>query len=368
MKKERKFVVSVEKCSSYNPEKVRKALLRTLKNLSFSFKPGMRVLIKPNILAPHKPEDAVTTHPVVLEELCKILFENGVTEIYIGESSSYRTDLAFKVSGIEKLKKYGKIINFESQPKRFISIDNKLKIPLPRILFEVDLIINVSKLKTHELTQVTLCIKNLYGCVPGRMKENFHKVFQSEKKMSKLFFNLYKKISPGLNIIDGIVGLEGRGPGASGKPIKSKIIIASRDAAAADIIASEIMGFNPYSIYTNKFSEIKKEDIIPTGNAKDIRLNFEKPFSYISPFFREIYWMLPKSKIMFDYDKCTKCGLCGKKCPVGAITYHPFPRCNHRKCIKCLCCIEVCPNKAVYLEDPLIKKFIKWVLRKIRKV
>ena len=32
-------------------------------------------------------------------------------------------------------------------------------------------LLNFAKLKTHALAQTTLCVKNLYGCVPGKLKE-----------------------------------------------------------------------------------------------------------------------------------------------------------------------------------------------------
>jgi len=361
--------VSVVKCASYKHAEVRKALEESLKNIDFSFKKNIKVLIKPNILSPAEPEAAITTHPIIIEELCKILKKYNA-EIYIGESSSYETRKGFEVSGIGKLKKYGKIINFESEDKEFFNIANK-KIPLPKILFDVDLIINVPKLKTHSLTLVTLCVKNLYGCIPGKLKGTYHRAFPSPKKFSKFLFELHEKIKPKLNIIDGIAGMEGNGPGATGKPIRSNLIIVSKNASAADIVASEIIGFAPDEIYTNKFSNIKRKDIEVVGDSKNIKLNFEKPSLVIAPIAAPIFHLInslfPKPKIKFNHKNCTKCHLCEKKCPVKAIALSPWPECNHKKCIKCLCCIEVCPSSAVSLEEHWTKEFVKKIYRKLIK-
>jgi len=358
--------VSVVKCSSYKNTEVRKDLEESLKNINFSFKKGMKILIKPNILSPVEPEAAITTHPVIIEELCKILKKHNA-KIFIGESSSYSTNLGFEVSGIGKLKKYGKIINFEAEDKEFFNTLNK-KIPLPKILFDVDLIINVPKLKTHSLTLVTLCVKNLYGCIPGKLKENYHKIFPSAKKFSRLLFELHEKIKPQLNIIDGVEGLEGNGPAAAGEKIKSNLIIASKNAIAADIIASEIIGFKPFSIFTNKFSNIKRKDIEVTGDAKDLKLNFKKPLTAVpiaAPIFYFITGLFPKARIKFNHKNCTKCKLCEKKCPVKAIALFPWPECNYKKCIRCLCCIEVCQQGAVSLEEHWTKKFIKKIYKSV---
>ncbi len=366
-KRQKKEIVSIVKCNSYNNSEVKKALLASFKNINFNFKKGLKVLIKPNILAPEPPEKAINTHPAIIEEICKILKEKKA-KIYIGDSSGSNTELAFKKSGISKLKKYGKIINFETEKKKFFYFNKKFnRVYFPKILFQVDLIINVAKLKTHGLTRATLCIKNLYGCIPGKLKENYHRLAPSPKEFSKLLLLIYNKIKPELNIIDGVIGLEGEGPASGGKPIKSKLLLMSRNALAADIIASEIMGFKAREIPTNRLGKMKKKNIEVMGNGKNIKLNFIKPTSFDISFLLWINKLLPKPKIKFNHNKCTKCGLCKKKCPVKAIEMKPFPEADMKKCIRCLCCVEVCPYDAPYVEYhpavQIMKKIFKFLKR-----
>ncbi|MEK6893673.1 MAG: DUF362 domain-containing protein [Nanoarchaeota archaeon] len=360
--------VSVVKCSSYENAKVRKALEVSLKNIQFSFKKGMKVLIKPNLLSASKVSQAVTTHPMIVLELCKILKKKGA-EIYIGESSAFDTDRAFKVCGYSKLERYAQIVNFESLPKKFFNFGKSMRrIPLPQIAFDVDLVINVAKMKTHGLTQTTLCVKNLYGCIPGNLKESLHKILPSPKEFSKLLLKIEETIKPGLNIIDGVVGLEGEGPGASGELIKSKIIIVSKSAIAGDFIASEIMGFKPRKIYTNRLAKIQRKEIEVLGNGKNIHLNFKKPKSHDIQFALQFLGFLPKPKITFDYSKCKQCRICESKCPAEAIKLNPWPECNHNKCIRCLCCIEVCPHSAIYLKAHWFRQILMNIYRKFKKV
>lgn len=371
MKKE-VYKVSVEKCSDYNNEKVAKVLNKSLKNIGFEFKKGMKILIKPNILSPTIPEKAVTTHPVIIEELCKILKKKNC-KIFIGESSAYSTELGFKKSGISKMKKYAEIINFETQEKKFFNFGKGelSKVPLPKLIFEVDLVINIAKMKTHSLTGATLCVKNLYGCIPGRLKENYHRVLPSPKKFSKLLNKIERQIKPQLNILDGVIGLEGLGPGSSGKPIKSKLILASKSAPALDFVATEIMGFRKSGVLTNKFYNLKKSDIEEIGNGKNLRYSFKKANSSMTPLFMWLYFFFPKPKIKFNKDKCKKCHLCEKKCPVDAITLKTddgYPVCDYSKCIRCLCCVEVCPHDAIYLEEASLTRFAKWIVNLFRKV
>jgi uncharacterized protein (DUF362 family)/NAD-dependent dihydropyrimidine dehydrogenase PreA subunit len=359
--------VSIVKCNSYESKDLKKALEKSLKNINFVFKKNMKILIKPNILSPHPPEKAITTNPAVIEELCKIL-KKYHADIYIGESSSYETKKGFEVSGIGKLKKYAKIINFETQDKKLFKFRGVKEVPLPKIIFEMDLVINVAKLKTHAFTGVTLCVKNLYGCIPGMAKSSYHKLMPSLGSFSKFLIELHGKIKPELNILDGILGLEGMGPGLSGKPIKSNLLICGANAPATDIIASRIMGFEPNSIYTNRFSGIQGDKIEVIGEIPS--LNFKKPPLSLfirSPFLCHLEKLFPKSRIIFDHDKCKQCHLCEKKCPVQAIKLNPFPECNNKRCIRCVCCIEVCPQKAITLKEHRTKTYARKIFRKFFK-
>ena len=58
-----------------------------------------------------------------------------------------------------------------------------------------------------------------------------------------------------------------------------------------------------------------------------------------------------------EKEKCIGCGMCSKKCPVGAISVtdytapgkkKPAYAIDHSKCIKCGACIETCKFKAIY--------------------
>jgi uncharacterized protein (DUF362 family)/NAD-dependent dihydropyrimidine dehydrogenase PreA subunit len=358
-----RYRVSVIRCDAYDPARVSKALAETFAHLDVSFKPGMRILIKPNLMSPVKPERAITTHPVVLEELCKILDAAGA-ELLIGESSFYNTDRAFVVCDIESLTRYARLINFETQPRRLVSFGGKIgSVPLPEILFQVDGIINVAKMKTHGLTGVTLCVKNLYGCIPGALKQGYHKTLPDPRSLSRFLIRLQSEIRPQLNIIDGIVGLEGEGPGAAGQPTSSGLVVAGVSACATDIIASEIMGFKSDEIYTNRYSGIRRTEIETIGNGREVRLAFKKPLSANFSYLIYFAGLLPRSRITFDPARCVRCGLCGEKCPLGAISFHPGPECDHQSCISCYCCMEVCPQSAISLREHWIRSHLKKIAK-----
>ncbi len=361
------YKVSILKCNSYNPNEIQKTLIESLKNINFDFSKykNKKILIKPNLLCSVKPEKAITTHPIIIEELCKIL-KQYTSKIYIGDSSGDNTTKTLEVSGINKLSKHATILNFDKLQTKTFFIKNK-NIPIPKIIFDFDLIINIAKIKTHSFTGITLCAKNLYGCISGKTKSYIHKLLPKNKDLSEIIIKITNLIKPQLNIIDAVEGIEGNGPGTAGTKIKSNLIIVSKNPFAADIITSEIMGFNSNEILTNKFSKIKKQDIKTIGDAKNTRLNFKKPLTYPFPLLVLLNKIFPKPKIDFNKELCQKCNICKEKCPVNAITLQPYPICNYKKCITCMCCMEVCPYNTIYLKDYWFKTLLKNIKNKILK-
>ncbi len=345
--------VSIVKCSSYKQEQVDKAIEKSLSLIDFKFKKNSKVLIKPNVVGNFpKNQIAITTHPAVIEAVCKILKKNNC-KIFIGDSSFTNPETAFKLSGIKKIAdKYGKLIIFE-QDKLIKIKDEKAKIlkqfETAQIIKNVDLIINIPKLKTHMLTKFTGAIKNLYGCIPGGMKQKLHAEAIGEKKFSQLLIDIYQNIKPELNIMDGIIGMEGNGP-TSGNPKKAGIILASKNAIALDIVSAKIIGLK--RIYAIK--EAKKRKLLPKFEiiGKMPLIKFKKTQSHEKTNIMSLLKNLSRYKpIVVDEKKCIKCRMCAKHCPTQAITLNPFPTFDRKKCIRCFCCIEICPKNALSLKN-----------------
>ena len=107
---------------------------------------------------------------------------------------------------------------------------------------------------------VSLSIPNLVGFVKpeqrvlmfGASAQEMKRInfFQSEKYFqlvqfaNRNFVALLKQIPPSLVLIDGLYGMEGKGP-IKGSPVFHGFAIASEDAVAADALATHVMGFNP---------------------------------------------------------------------------------------------------------------------------
>jgi uncharacterized protein (DUF362 family) len=114
---------------------------------------------------------------------------------------------------------------------------------VPRPIRDADVVVSMPKLKTHHWVGVTLSLKNCFGCMPGRVygwpKDVFH-----VNGIPESILDIYAAVRPSLTIVDGIVGMEGDGP-IMGDPVKSGVVVISRDGVAADVTAARLMGMEP---------------------------------------------------------------------------------------------------------------------------
>jgi uncharacterized protein (DUF362 family)/NAD-dependent dihydropyrimidine dehydrogenase PreA subunit len=354
--------VSIVECNSYDESQVRGAIEKSLENINFEIKDNQKVMIKPNVLGQHKPEDHVTTHPAIVDAVVKI-FKKKNCKVIIGESSGFYkeggTKKALEMSGMKKVAEDNDIelVNLETKPILKIEDKDAIVYKNPHItslIKEVDLIVNLPKLKTHTLMKYTGAVKNLFGCIPGGKKQQLHAFAQRPDKFGQLLVDIYQNIKPELNIMDAVIGLEGNGPGSAGLPKKTGLIISSKNAPALDIVASDIIGYNPMDIYTNMYCTkrklVNKEEIEIIGKKPTI--NYKKPINVSNVPSWLTNWFMSQA-VMNPYaikKKCIKCGICKGICPVDAIKMDPYPKIDKNKCIHCYCCHETCPKAAMDLK------------------
>jgi uncharacterized protein (DUF362 family)/NAD-dependent dihydropyrimidine dehydrogenase PreA subunit len=359
--------VVVLKCNNYYTsvyDIVAKAL-DTIKAKEI-IKKGMKVLIKPNLLLAAEPDRAITTHPLVIDAICKYLKDLNV-KVFIGESSgaaSNGTKQAFKKCGMQEVaEKYGiELISFDEDEHVVKKNDTNFvmkNIPISKNLDEMDVIINACKLKTHMLTGYTGAVKNMFGVLPGRTKINAH-ANKNLKKFCNLLLDIYSTVKPQICIMDGIIGMEGNGPN-NGIIRETGLIIASTNAIALDVIAADIIGYKFKDLEFLKQAE--KRNLVPADinvlGEKNVQVLYKKPLSHRFGVIVNLFNFFIKGlQAGFEADKkkCVKCGTCVKACPQGAITMKEYPEWDKKKCIMCYCCHEQCPYDAIRLRKPFFAK------------
>lgn len=121
-------------------------------------------------------------------------------------------------------------------------------------------------MKTHDVTLLTGAVKNMFGIIVGKVKHEIHKRALVKELFGEILIDIFNIRKPALAIMDGVVAMEGNGPG-NGIPRRVGVILASNDCFALDIIASKIIGVNPLEVMTNK-AAIKKGLLKGTENIE----------------------------------------------------------------------------------------------------
>lgn len=365
--------VAVVRCKEYKLRKVESAIRKSLNLINFKIPKNKKILLKPNVLGHFGGfrSKAITTDPVIIKAL-GIIFKNN--KLFLGDSSGQPdTDKALRETHIKEIAEKSKIkvINFDRAQKLQVNFKGKFlkKQYIPAIIKRVDLIINLPKLKTHTFTLYTGAIKNLFGIIPGGRKSQLHRITKTEENFSKTLIDIMQFVKPELTIMDGIVGMDGNGP-SMGNPHYTGIVLTSENPVAVDVVAADMVGLGSDDITAIKIAKKRGlvEKIQILGN-KNLNFKYKKPSSSI------IFKVMPnfiknkllETKFEVNENRCKKCGVCAKVCPVNAISYHPYPVWNLKKCIKCHCCFESCPYNAIRIKTNFIYKIFVYLSKKIRK-
>ena len=340
------------------------------------FKPGETVLIKPNMVEAVSAERAVTTHPAVLQALIKILKEYNV-KIIVGDSPGYQSTYLVAAScGIKAVcdTEQVELVEFVGA-REFVNEQAKLvkRFYLADILGRADKIISLAKMKTHSLTGVSGAVKNMFGCVVGPSKAQFHLRMPRQNDFAQMLIDLQQTIKPCLQIVDGIVGMEGAGP-RNGTPIKSSVIIVGKSAFAVDKIMADLMGMDGLKLPVSKLAleqDLLRHDQELDPGERILIKKFERANNYTSLTDRVPKLLVSIAQRQLTLrpvikSNCLVCQRCLKQCPPQAITLQKEKLViDYDKCIRCYCCQEFCPVNAIELQAGIALKIIK-ILRKLK--
>lgn len=365
--------------SSYEYESLRNDVGEILEALGHTdISSGTRVLIKPNILGPAHPDIAMTTHPNVVRAVAQYALDKGAV-VQVSDSRAMGVfSRSIKDCGYEE--------SLAGMPVKLVELTRSTtvmtkgpfgNIELSADALEADVIINLPKLKTHTQMALTLAVKNLFGCVVGARKPEWHfRVGENKELFAKLLVSIYDVLRPSINLMDGILAMEGQGPGTRGVPRPLGLIIASTDALSLDKAICGMFGLKHYALMTSNAARelcLEGEDAKVTieGEIPDI-IDFDIPETtdlLFGPRFTRGFLRrhIASRPVNLKYE-CIYCSECVKICPAKAIT-NPGKKLifDYNKCIRCYCCIEVCPHAAMVKHDTIIKKILGMVFERRRR-
>jgi uncharacterized protein (DUF362 family)/NAD-dependent dihydropyrimidine dehydrogenase PreA subunit len=368
--------VAIVRCSIYDYPQVLagvKAALEPLGGMGAFVTRGDRVLLKPNLLSGKHPDKCVTTHPSLVKAVAQLVQEAGGIPA-IGDSPA--------VGGLRRVAAQAGIaevadgvgcplVEFKEVAEIATGDDYTFRrIELAKAVLESDVVINLPKVKTHSQTLLTLGVKNIFGCIPGMRKAQWHlKAGTDHSYFAGMLTELCQIVNPALTIADGIIGMEGEGPN-NGNPRPLGLILAGGNPFAIDTTICRIVGVPVEELLTIQaarqrgFEETDPQQIEILGQqVEDVAV---APFRLPARF--DVQWNLPSfikrplkniftPKPIINRDLCKVCGACAEVCPPQAISLSDKTvEIDYHQCIRCYCCQEVCPEGAVRLQEGWVRR------------
>ncbi len=334
---------------------------------------GKRVVIKPNLLLGYAPERCTTTHPALVEAAALLAREWGASDVLLAESPGgpYRKEVLFSIyrsCGMTEAAARGVYRLNDDLSARDVHYPEGTTSKMFHLLTPIcqaDLILNLCKLKTHSLAQMTCGVKNLFGTIPGIEKFEMHTRFRELPDFFSMLTDLCQAVMslcPVITVVDAIDAMEGNGPSGGTKRTLS-LIASSTDPFALDLACSAIIGMEgrvpmvslaqkrglcPASASALEYpflspSEVAVHDFKPAET--DMKSKFDLAPKFLQP------------RPIIDVKKCVGCGKCIASCPGKAMEKRgktAYIRKN--ECIKCYCCQELC-------EFDGVKIYKHWILK-----
>ena len=257
-----KSKVHLQKIENYSLDKIESFVrdaLSIIDEKGALFSSGQKVLLKPNLLRGFSPEYCVTTNPIVVESVCRLLKDYSVGQITISDSPALGSlEAVASKAGYDPLKKkYGVKIVPLTDPIPFESEEGIPHLKIAGCLQEFDRIINLPKVKSHCQMTMTLATKNLFGLVIGKRKPILHCLVKNDKvKFGKMLIDIARHVNPCLTLADGIEAMQGQGP-IHGTPYPLGVLLASTDMTAIDRVAAEIIKFPINKVYALEAARLK---------------------------------------------------------------------------------------------------------------
>lgn len=221
---------------------------------------GKIVAVKPNDTWASEDDKTAVTQPDTLRGVLQYIKQFSPKELIVtGGSGAGETDEIFQIAGLMDVVKEEDVAFFDHNRPPFEKVElsyepvkdfdgpQKSVMVNPHVM-TYETLVDVSQLKMHETATVTLGMKNIamsfpaadyYGHPRGSHK-NKHHFFED---MHSFIVAMVKRFPIDLSIIVGHPAMVATGP-IGGQIAETGLVIASRDAIAADTVGARLLGFN----------------------------------------------------------------------------------------------------------------------------
>ena len=362
--------VAIVRCADYGEETCERALREVL--VPFGgldwVRPGMRVVIKANLVSAMKPEKAATTHPALLAALTQMLRERGAN-VVIGDSpggtfAAPHLNAVYRVCGLSEAEAAGAELNrdFSQKEADLPEAHTAKHITYTGYLDGADAIISFCKLKSHGMLSLSAATKNLFGAIPGIIKPEYHYRYPDPMDFADMLIDLNEFFRPKLYLVDAVQTMEGNGPTA-GTPKYMGALLAGTNPHKIDLLCAKLIGLEAKNVPTLRAAQERgltpasAEELEVSGDAEEfvckdfvtVQKGTGTDFGaqkgkLLGAAAKTVLRARPKLK----RSRCVGCGVCRNTCPAHAIVIEKGKaKIDRRACIRCFCCQEFCPKGAM---------------------
>lgn len=363
---------------SYVPGAVDRALeevLAPLGGIEAHVPTGSGVVLKPNFLRPTPVRNAVCTHPEVIRAMARLIASRGAPPVVVTDSPAFGTARGCaKRLGLADNAQLT-VVDADDGSDSARHRDEFHRLTLSRRIARADVLINLPKLKTHGQMVLTAAVKNTFGAVVGMEKAQWHlRAGRDPRAFARLLLQIHDLVSPALSVLDGVVGMEGNGPGA-GDPRPLGLLAASTDAHALDAVLCRVLDIPAAAVFTQ--AAAAEAGLLPDRDAIEVfgpepedlrprprwKLARPVPTGVVAgmPRVTALLDRLMSVRPHVDMKRCTACETCVDACAAEAIRIagsergrgRPAAVIDRDRCISCFCCQEVCPEGAISIRSGL---------------
>ena len=335
-------------------------------------RPGMKVVLKPNLVMSSKPEQAIITHPAFTAAVGKCVQKAGgrvvIAESPGGPYTPAAMKAMFRATGYRDMAEACGFTLYTDCKSREVTLPQAKRcreLSVVEPFLDRDYLIDLPKLKTHSMVGFSGAVKNLFGTVPGLQKPELHCRFPEREPFSEMLCDLCHFLGPDLSLMDGIWAMEGNGP-TGGQRRDLHVIAGSESPWALDVAAASLVGLEPEKItmlwegHERGYGPLDLSELELVGDSMETLLapDFLKAEASSTDFIDRLpKFLRPAAKKLatpyprIDKRRCVGCGKCAESCPQHTISLRDGKAViRYQNCIRCFCCHEMCPKHVVQIK------------------
>lgn len=346
---------------------------------------GARVVIKPNLNNDLPALTGNSTDLRLIDALLAALRDRGYHHLTVADGSNVGVarrgiNVARRLRLDRLLLRHGaRFVDLNQDRGDMVVLRNGARPRVAATITEAELLLSLPTVKTHAEAGLSCAMKNWVGVTIGQDKRHMH------RDLGGNIFALSEVLRPHLILVDGLVGMEGNGPG-DGDPVKIGFVAAGDDPVLVDFLIAGLVGIDWQTVPALRAAEVagRRSPALalprlatlrpPPPRSALARLADARPLHALKVALRPLTQrpavaaLAKRAQVIQDVysleddgvtglhreaARCGDCDRCVAFCPTGLSLAEIGARPEPAGCVGCLYCYWACPKGAITLDGPL---------------